>query len=312
MREAITKLLLFLTPFILVAFFIFLVDPYNLFNISHLFTDDVKIKCLNRTDETTTRGNLLWKTIEFERNPVPNILIGNSRTALATDSCLEAKLGGEATNLAFPGANLRTIIDMFWMAANSTELDNVILQVDFNIYNALRNPDLYESTRQIITKRFQYFFDWNILKDALSVCYYSFSKNEGHVLRSYKDRTDNWALTTSFLKNKFSLYTYPEELHKKLFEISEYCKSENINLIFLIAPNYQEVFTYVISSNLEDENNRFKDDLTKLGTTIDLDNEQPISLKRDNYFDHFHLKSQFVDSIISEAIDTYLIEKSAQ
>lgn len=309
MKEAIGKLLLFLAPFILVAFFIILVDPYNLLNISHLFTDEAKIKCLNRTDETTLRGNLLWKTIEFKRNPVPNILIGNSRTAEVTDSCLEKKLGGGATNLAFPGCNLRTSIDLFWMAANAIKLENVIFQIDFNIYNAQRNPDLYESTRQIITKRLQYFFDWNCLKDAIAVFYYSITLNKKFVSRSYSHRTDGWDLTESFLKNKFSAYTYPKDLHNKLIEISDYCKSKNINLIFLIAPNYQDVKTYVKSHDLEDEEDQFKSDLRALGTTVDLDNGQAISFNKENYFDEFHLKSQFVDSIISMTIITYLTEK---
>lgn len=305
MKRAIYKLVLFLSPFILISLFEFFVDPYNLFNISHLITNEVKIKCLNRTRATSPRGNILWKTIEFERNPTPNLILGDSRLVDVSTTCIEKRIGGKVTNIAVPAGNYRTIIDLFWMTAKKIKLENVIIETGFTQYHALRNFDLYGPARKIIDKPINFFFNWTYLKDSFSVLYYSITND----IQSYKDYEDNWEFADKAMSNLFSNYFYPKESYKELVKISEFCKKEKINIIYVIAPDYYELHNIIKSFNLENEYNRFKADIGALGTTIDLDNGEPFSFNKDNYSDYFHIKANIADTLVSMIFQSPLLTK---
>jgi hypothetical protein len=267
--------------------------------------------CLNRTDATSPRGNLLWRTINFQRNPTPNILLGTSRMGEISDQSLGKYFGGKATNLAFGGSNYKVIIDLFWMAANTTKLENVIIQAEFNTYNALANSNLYEPAKKIIDKPLKYFLNADIVGDTFAVLYYSITKNQQFVRRSYKYKVGNLNGTDKYLLNGFFQGTiYPEEYHKELVKISEFCRKENINLIFFIAPDYVEVPNYLKNNNMEKDYDRFRSDIFGLGNTIDQNHGIPFSFNKENYLDFFHVKFELTDTLLamifkSDQIDRY-------
>lgn len=281
------------------ALLILIVDPYNLFNISKLFSDEDKIKCLNRSNASSPRGNILWKTVAFKRDPAPNIILGDSRMADINPKTFEKVYGEKFANLAIPAGNNKTIIDLFWMAARTTKLKNVFIQTNFNRYNALFTFDLYEKTRQLIEKPLYYFGSWNYIEDSFSILYYSFSNDETYVNQSFKYQKDNWSLTEKLIIKEFSEYDYiyPQKIFDDFTVIASYCKENNINLQFIIAPDNYEYHSYIRIFKLEQQYERFKNDLKKLGTTIDLDEGLPITYNKKNYLDHFHLNPQIADTI---------------
>ena len=48
----------------------------------------------------------------------------------------------------------------------------------------------------------------------------------------------------------------------------------------------------------EEEDNRFRSDLSKLGFTIDLDYLSEFTRNRNNYSDHFHIKPAIADTLV--------------
>ena len=278
----------------------FIVDAYKLFNISHVFTDEIKIKCFNRSSVTMPRGNILWKTIHFSRNPTPNILLGDSRVFYITNSALEHEMGGIATNLSIPGGNYRTIIDLFWTAAESIKLENVIIQSNFNSYNTRGNISLFRQAQQAVNKPYKFFFYWEYLKDSFSVLYYSVTRDK----QSSNNDTqinNNWKLTEKTLEKHYSTdkYSYSSSIYEDLIKIATYCNEENINLTFVIAPNYHEVYSFIEKYGKSDDYHRFKTDIKSLGKTIDLDNRLPFSYMKKYYFYHFHIRREHTDSLTS-------------
>jgi hypothetical protein len=263
MKQLFSKMLILFSPFILLSLILVIVDPYNLFHISRLFNDEAKIKCLNRSNAAAPRGNILWKTIEFRRNPSPNVILGDSRMLDIKSSVVEKKLGEKVYNLSIPGGNLKTIISLFWMAAKTTQLKNVFIQVNFNNYNAYFNADLYAPTEKVIDNRFYYFLNWNYIEDAFSIMYYSVTKDEVFVNKSYKYMENSWELSKKLIMKELGDYdyVYPEAFHEELIKISKYCKYRNINLVFVTAPDYFETHTYVKVFKLEDRYLNFKKDL---------------------------------------------------
>jgi hypothetical protein len=299
MKEAFKKLFIFSLPFILITLVVFLVDPYNVFDTFHIFKDETKMKCILRSHASGPRGLIFWKTFKFRRNPTSNILLGTSRSAEITEQGLERYLGDKVNNMAFGGANYRVISDLFWMASTTTKLKNVIIQTDFNTYEAYSNYDLYGPVRKVINNPIYYFLNADIVFDALAVLYYSVTKDEQFVRTPYNDGSDLFAGTRRALQKGLGRkYFYPEQFYKDLTKISEFCREENINLIFFIAPDYYEVNDYIKMHNMEDEYDRFRSDIHGLGTTIDLNNGIPLSFNKENYLDLFHLKPEITDTLL--------------
>ena len=88
-------------------------------------------------------------------------------------------------------------------------------------------------------------------------------------------------------------------IYKDLKKISDYCDSNNINLSFVIAPNYSEVHSLIEETPLNDDYQKFKQDVKDLGKTVDLDNKISFSYNKDNYTDHIHIKIEIADTLMS-------------
>ena len=300
MKEILYKSLLLLAPFVLISLFTLIIDPYNLFHISSIIPDDIKIKCLDRNNNITTRAHTTWKTLKFWNYPTPNIVLGDSRIAFLDETLLEAILGKEVSNLAIPSGNLNTVCDLFWLASDKIKLDNVIIQINFNRYDASVNFDFLSPVRELINKPYKYFFNANYLKDSFAVFFSTLKKNSLSI-DSPQLIIDNWESSEYILMHdyKFPNYTYPDKYYNELKRIALFCETENISVLFVIAPNYFIVHQYVRRYNLEDEYNRFKDDIRSLGHTIDLDSGLSLSHNKEMYADHFHIQPYLADTLIS-------------
>jgi hypothetical protein len=298
--KTVCKLLIVLTPFILISIIELIVDPYNLFNISHVFSNETKKKCINSSASTWTRGNMLWKISEFRRAPTPNIVLGDSRMIDVTIQSLEKNMGGKVTNLSIPAGNYKTLIDLFWMAANSVKLENVIIQTNFTTYNSLTVYDLYGPAQEVIKKPYLFFFNSLYLKDTFNVLYYSLARNDKNVNQRSRQSFNSWEDSQKFINESYtSRRIYPKQLYIEFMKISAFCSREKINLIFVIAPDYYEVHSFTKKFNLEKEYINFKTDIEALGITIDLDNGQPFSFNKNNYYDHLHIKSNLADTLVA-------------
>lgn len=285
---------------------VFVVDPYNLFNISRIIPDETKLKCIRRTNETIPRGTILWKTIKYKRNPTQNIILGDSRIVEISPEAVEESIGVGFTNLSVAGSNYRTIIELFKMAESSTDLKNVIIQANFDNFNVESSYyNLFSATEQLLKHKYTYFLDSRYLRDTYANIYYTISRDEKFLSRGYQSGEDNWEDTSLGLQTQFQLndYTFPVSIIDELKEISEYCIKDGINLIFVIAPNYYEVNSFLEKNDFMDEYYRFKSELAEISYTIDLDTNLPISYEKEFYADHFHLKSEFADTIV------YMISK---
>jgi len=300
MKEIPYKLLLFFSPFLLISLFTLFVDPYNLFSRAGIIPDEIKVKCLDRNNTVTSRANATWRTFKFKNDPAPNIVLGDSRIAYVSEASLAEKLGSNVSNLAVPASNLGTIIELFWFAAGTTKLQNVIIQVNFNRYSDAIDFDLLSPVRQLISKPYSYFYNITYVKDSFACFWCSMLKNGQSKKTTFKE-TEDWKRFEKTIMNDFKKYgnVYPENYLKELKKIASYCGKENINLIFVIAPNYHEVRHFVNKSGLDDEYLRFKDDLRSLGKTIDLDCGLPISFEKEMYNDFFHLKPHLADTLVS-------------
>lgn len=293
MKRFLKKGLIFSSPILICIIFITLIDPYEFINISHIISSDIKFQVLRRSDESLPRGHMFWKTLHFKRNTVKNIIIGDSQGAGFDESYISDLTCEEYYNFCITGASYETIFDIFWFAAENTKLEHVYFQVGFMNYNANRSYNIFHFAQDYFDKPYLYFTKKEILIDSYYNFAYYITKNDNLIEKSYEHQNLGVRDSRSreILELFFSEYSYPESYFQELKLISEYCSENNIQLSFIIFPIYQAAQEYIVKNNLDEMNQRFKDDIKSLGKTYDFEVSSEFTKNRDNFIDYFHPKS---------------------
>jgi hypothetical protein len=298
MKKYLFKSFLFTIPIWLGFIFIFLIDPYEFINVSRIIDSESKYQVLRRSDESQPRGHMLWKTTHFERNPVKNILLGDSQGAGFDDSYISEISGEEYYNFCVTGASYETIFKIFWFATDKIKLEKVYFQVGFMNYNALRSYCIFHFAENYFQKPYLYFTTKEILFDSFYNFLYSITENKDLVQHSYEflDVEKRDERSYEIMQMFFNEYSYPHEYYAELEKISNYCEENNIQLNFIIFPMYDGAKEYIANANLSEMNQRFKDDVKSLGHTYDFDKSTEFTKDRNNFIDYFHpIRSAYVD-----------------
>ncbi len=302
MKKYLRKGFYFSIPVLLCFLFIFIIDPYEFIDISHVINDENKIKILNRHDESSPRGNMLWKIIHFGRKPVKNIIIGDSQGKHIKESLIKEISGKDFFNFCVPGASYETMAKIFWFAAENTKLESVYFQVGFMNYNAIRSYCLYHFAQNYIDKPYLYFTTKEIFFDSFFNLLYQTTKNPKIVENSYEyeeiEVLDK--IASKRLELFFSDYIYPQDSYDELKRIADYCKKNNIELKFIILPIYEGTHEYLFSHDLTDTEKKFKDDIKSFGYTYDFDVPGETTRVRENFIDYFHPRDNIIDELTKE------------
>lgn len=302
MKKYILKASLFLIPVLLYVLTIIVVDPYNFINIFHVINDEDKFAVIQRTDESSPRGNILWKTVQYKRNPLSKVIIGDSQGKDIRIDLIEQITGEKYYNFCFPGASFKTMFETFWFAAAQTKLEKVYFQVAFMNYNAEREYDLFHFADDYFKHPYRYFTTKEIFFDSFINLAWVTTRNPWLISRSYEflpaDKMQT--LARSRLDLFFKKYTYPKSYILELQRISEYCGTNNIELCFIFLPVYVRVDDHLAKIGLTDEKQQFKSDIKYLGNSVDLDLLSDIKANRANFIDYFHPNHAIMDSLVKK------------
>ena len=110
MKKYLFRGLLFAIPFIVYFLFILIIDPHNFFNVFHVINDVDKKAIISRNDESSPRGNMLWKSLKIKRNPVKKMIIGDSQAANVNVALIEEICGEKYFNYSIPGPALKRFL----------------------------------------------------------------------------------------------------------------------------------------------------------------------------------------------------------
>ncbi|MCB0806743.1 MAG: hypothetical protein KDC05_13170 [Bacteroidales bacterium] len=298
----IKKIILFLIPVYIYWVAVFIIDPYEFINVSHWIDSKTKIAAINRSDEASPRGNILWKYIEFNRAPKSHVIFGDSQGRKISVELIREYSGKEYFNFCIPGASYETIIQNFWHAAGKTKLEKVYFQVGFMNYNACRSYSINHFAEDYFKRPFLYFTNREIAFDS----YYNLiARITGDI-----DIVDNKynklpypqldSLSKNYLNMFFNDYRYPIKIKNELGKIADYCATNNIELSFIILPNYRHVHDYLTAKGLAERELLFKTDLSVLGKVYDFDTDVPENHVRENFIDYFHPRENLLDRCIEK------------
>jgi hypothetical protein len=298
MKSFLKKNILFSIPLILYFLSVIYVDPYNIIREEH------NSKLIELKSKISYKLNYtLYKLPLYKRKPTDIVILGDSRANQLKPSTFERLLNINTTNLAYGAGTLSEVIQTFNYIKDIHSLKQVYIGINFNMYNNFPKRNRVIGALKKMESNQSYLVSKVCLKSTF-LMFKSFITNKeiklGMPLET-KSEFWEWQLKTN-LPNFYSNYEYPSIYYEGLKEISNYCKENNIKLIFFIPPTHVEQQQSVINFDLAEEEVRFRDDIKKLGTLYDFDYPNEITKNKTNFSDPLHPNDSIVEIVTQEIV----------
>ena len=287
------RILLFSIPFILYGLLVVAVDPFNYFGTRNLISTDLK------EDISLKINYAMWKMLRYRRDPVPNLLLGDSRM-MSLDARLVSETSGRPyANMAYGGGSLREAIDTFWFATEHCRLETVFFGLNINTFNAGNTKDRVSEVLAALDNPLLYFTNNNVLIAGQKLIRAAITGRKPAIGVPNMDREAFWDYQLNQITKVYlSHYRYPQAYLEELREISEYCRAQGIDLNFLLFPNHVDLQRKVDEFDLTGESARMRDDLGRLGRVLDFAFDNPMTSTRENYLDPYHFNAETMARIV--------------
>jgi hypothetical protein len=296
LRTFVKRLFLFFLPCAIYAGFICACDPFNFISTRSLISDQVKLPLAN------VLNMCLLKMIRLRREPAPNIMLGDSRMLEILDNRVSQMKGERYANMAYGGASLRECIETFWFASRLTQLHQVYLGVDLEIYNDYNLFDRTETYRSVEDNPALYFINRTVFQASAYSAYTAFTRKTLKLDAVNVDRKTFWnnelngPQTTRLLQN----YLYPTNYHAELLKIGSYAKQHGIDLTFVIFPTHTDYQARFEAFGLQSQQARMREDLAAIAPVIDFDYPNDLTRDEANFRDPVHLAQHALTEITDE------------
>jgi hypothetical protein len=294
MKKFFIKLAIFLIPFPLYLGIVMLIDPYNYLNVSHLISPETKLA-------TSAKFNpQLWKLIEFKHIKADIIIFGDSRSAQVNAEHLKQTTGFNFYNFSYAGGTLIDMIETFWYAAEKQNLKEAYFGINFNLYNDFERNNGVEQARSIMKNIFSYSFSKVVFKSMIQNIKKQYFVKDYTIGEPDMNREEFWSYQLHSMGIRFyQKYKHPDQYLDQLSEISDYCKKNNIKLVFFMPPTHVDLQKRIADFKLEKDYDRFISDISTLGKFYNLDVASKYTQNRNNFNDPFHPVN---DSLIVNSI----------
>ena len=314
LKKIITKFSVFAMPILIWIGLLSIVDPFNYFQLNNFITIKSKEKTAKKFN------SLLYNTIAFKNNPSPNIIIGDSRIKRFPLESIKKLSGDDYFILHSNAAKLNEIIDLFWLTNKKIKLENVIIGINFNLYNEFAYANRVSEVEEMMQNPLLYIFNGNVMEMAFKAAIYHFSNvaipdvKRNIMLKkelngkSYKDKKIWWDYNIKTVaKNQYSKYKYPKKIKERLNEVNKYCEDNDINLIFINVPHNVEFSNRKNDFNLSNAEAQYKKDISEFGTVIDYDFPNQITNCKKCFTDPIHTNDSINLLMVREIFSDSLI-----
>ena len=266
MLKLLREMLLFCLPFVIMLFFVIVVDPFDYYAFSGIIAHDKKAKVSYKINYA------LWKLIEFSRKPTPNILLGDSRMNRLKTEVIKKYTQEEYYNFSYGNGTLEEICKTFWFSANQIKLKNVYIGLNLNLYNLYISKDRVNGALSLLDNPLLYLINRDVIKASIQLVKENITQNGSNIEKPEMSREQFWDYQLDVTAKRFySNYAYPENYYEELKKISDFCKENKIKLVFIILPTHFSLQKTVLEYNLLEAKNRFIKDVRSLGDTFDYD-----------------------------------------
>ena len=314
LKKIITRFSVFAMPILIWIGLLSIVDPFNYFQLNNFITIKSKEKTAKKFN------SLLYNTIAFKNNPSPNIIIGDSRIKRFPLESIKKLSGDDYFILHSNAAKLNEIIDLFWLTNKKIKLENVIIGINFNLYNEFAYANRVSEVEEMIQNPLLYIFNGNVMEMTFKAAIYHFSNvaipdvKRNIMLKkelngkSYKDKKVWWDYNIKTVaKNQYSKYKYPKKIKERLNKVNKYCEDNDINLIFINVPHNVEFSNRKNDFNLSNAEAQYKKDISEFGTVIDYDFPNQITNCKKCFTDPIHTNDSINLLMVREIFSDSLI-----
>lgn len=287
--------MLFSIPFLLYAIFIIATDPFNFIGVASVIPDDVK------TRTSFALNPCFWKMESYVKNPLPNVLLGDSRMQAISTTQLKNLTGDDYFNFAYGGATMREILDTFWFAAKHEKLQKVYIGLNLTVYSDYNITDRTKTYLSISDNPGLYFVNRTVLQSAVYATYSYVTATDLKIGVPSGDRDTFWQHQLRDVDGGyFRNYVYPVRYRSELEQVAEHCKRNGIELTFIIFPTHSDVHRLMSDYNLAEFNERFRDDLRQFGHVYDFDFPNDLTENPQNFRDPDHTIAPITESVTTQ------------
>lgn len=293
MNLLIKKILILISPLILWGLVVLLIDPYNYFSIS-LINDDAK-------ESAKKLNTLMYRTIDYMHYPCENMLIGDSRTNALPIDLVEDLTDKNWKKLNTNAAKLNEIFELFYMANERKPIKNIIIGINFNMFNEYSYADRVSGIKKILDNPLMYLYNKDVAQSTfITIRQLLTNKQFSSTPSMSKEEFWNWNISTK-TRHWYERYKFPNNLYQQLIDFDDYTSKNGINVIFIIVPHHNEFRNRLYEFGLKEEELTFKKVMVSLKAKVyDYDYNNDITSVKSNFSDPVHYNHDIGELMIKE------------
>ncbi len=298
LRRFLRQVFLLLLPFVLILGAVAIVDPYSMFGSELIVNNGLKRRNLDHSGRTMSFSNVMWKMLEFKRDPQPNVIIGDSRLSYFDLDHLRKVAGEDHYNFGVPGGNHRTTFDLFQYADSVGDLRKVYLQVSFRTMRPDMNWDIVQEPSVLTDRPLLYLTNRRVI-EAAALNLYSLAKGDG--MKYDELPPDQWDRVIAMEKENIDGFAMDDRIFDRIGRIAEHCKEKGIELVLLEYPMHPDLQAMYRDAGLLDLRERYVKRMRSIAPYIDLDVPGLFPADRALWRDPLHLTPELQRMLIDHA-----------
>lgn len=295
-RRFLKKSLLFAAPLLAWVLAVVWVDPFDYFNFSHAFSEQIKV------ENAAQLNTLVFNMLKEKHAPCENLIIGDSRAESLPLPQIEELTGLPYFRLSANALKLNEGLDLFYFANRIKPVKRVVFTLNFNEFNAYAYADRVSSVEGMIHNPLIYLFDRGVAEASYYVVKASWSR--APVVNSAPPMTSeafwNYIVTVRG-REHYEKFRYPDALYKRMQDLVAFAKKQGTEVTFIIVPHHADFQKRVREFGLVDDYLRFKRDMSRLDVrVIDFDYLNAKTANQSNFRDPLHYNDEFGKQIANE------------
>ena len=295
-RRFLKRGLIFASPLLLWVLVGVMIDPFDYFDWSHVFSEQVK------KDNSAHLNSILFNMLKEVHDPCENLIIGDSRAEDLPLEYIEKITGQRYFILGANALKLNESIDLYYFANQIKPLKRAVFTLNFNEFNEYAFADRVSSVESMTHNPLIYLFDGSVAQAGYYVVKSSLTRRQS-VNSTPPMSEDEWwnYIVTVRGREHYERFRYPDALYKRMQEMVAFAKTQGTEITFIIVPNHADFQKRVREFGLDDKYLEFKSDLSRLGVrVVDYDYVNDITTNRSNFRDPLHTNEEIGKLISNE------------
>ncbi len=287
-RRFFKKSLLFCAPLLVWILAIVVVDPFDYFNYSRVFSEESKM------ENAAPLNRLVFNMLREKHAPSDHLIIGDSRAEDMPVEYIAQITGQKYFILGGNALKLNESIDLFYFANRIKPVKHAVFTLNFNEFNEYAYADRVTSVKAMIHNPFIYLFDRSVMQAAYYVVKSACTRKESinSVPPMSEESWWNYIVTVRG-REHYEKYRYPEELYKRMQDMAAFAKRQGTEITFIIVPNHADFQKRVREFGLDDDYLKFKRYLSRLDVrVVDYDYMNDITTNKSDFRDPLHYNDE--------------------